>query len=162
MHPQNCSWTWRSILKLKKKANSHIDYIVGDEKNINLWYDKQHLLRSLVKRFSNRVIYDFRLCHMVKIDGTIGVKAGLGWVQILGSSWRLRGVLPFIQMEMKIWWNGMLHPQENLPPIRLGSFSNLKCRRLSGTISFGLNAISQNTLSFYGWPWEVDYTLKIN
>jgi hypothetical protein len=40
--PQNCSWNWRKILKLKPIARSLLCFKVGDGSKIFLWYDNWH------------------------------------------------------------------------------------------------------------------------
>jgi hypothetical protein len=40
--PQNCSWSWRKILKLRDIAKNLVKFEVGNGDNINLWLDSWH------------------------------------------------------------------------------------------------------------------------
>lgn len=68
---QICSWTWKSILKLRDKAKLYINYIVGGGKKISLWYDKWHPLSFIVDRYGKHIIYDFELGVMTKVEDII-------------------------------------------------------------------------------------------
>jgi len=42
--PQDCSWCWRSLLKLRNVVRNFISFEVGDGQNIHLWFDNWHPL----------------------------------------------------------------------------------------------------------------------
>jgi hypothetical protein len=58
--PQDCSWCWRSLLKLRNVVRNFISFEVGDGQNIHLWFDNWHPCGVLIERYGSRVVYDAR------------------------------------------------------------------------------------------------------
>jgi hypothetical protein len=56
--PQNSSWCWRKLLKLRAMARGFIKFEVDDEKNIHLWLDSWHPFGALFDKFGYQIIYD--------------------------------------------------------------------------------------------------------
>jgi len=56
--PQDCSWCWRRLLKLRNVARNFISFEVGDGQNIHLWFDNWHPCGVLIERYGFRVVYD--------------------------------------------------------------------------------------------------------
>jgi hypothetical protein len=66
--PQNCSWCWRKLLKMRNLARGFLKFEVGDGRNIHLWFDHWHPLRVLFDKFGYRVIYDSQSHLDAKVD----------------------------------------------------------------------------------------------
>jgi hypothetical protein len=58
--PQNCSWCWRMILKMRDVPKKFLRFMVGDGNNIHLWLDWWHPDGILFERYGYRVVYDTR------------------------------------------------------------------------------------------------------
>ncbi|XP_059454969.1 uncharacterized protein LOC132185181 [Corylus avellana] len=56
--PQNCSWSWRKILKLRDIAKRILKFEVGNEENIFLRLDSWHPSGILFEVFGHRAVYD--------------------------------------------------------------------------------------------------------
>uniref|UniRef100_A0A2N9J3H3 Reverse transcriptase domain-containing protein n=1 Tax=Fagus sylvatica TaxID=28930 RepID=A0A2N9J3H3_FAGSY len=56
--PQDCSWGWRKLLKLRADARSLLSFEVGDGKNIFLWHDCWHPNGTLYQKYGHRIVYD--------------------------------------------------------------------------------------------------------
>lgn len=56
--PQNCSYSWRKLLKLRGIAKQFLSFKVGDGQKIFLWYDVWHPEGCLFDRYGYRMIYD--------------------------------------------------------------------------------------------------------
>jgi hypothetical protein len=56
--PQNCSWSWRKLLKLRNIAKAFIRFEVGDGTKIHMWLDSWHPAGYLLDTYGHRVIYD--------------------------------------------------------------------------------------------------------
>jgi hypothetical protein len=56
--PQNCSWSWRKLLKLRNIAKQFISFKVGDGRKIFLWYAVWHPEGCLFDKYGYRIIYD--------------------------------------------------------------------------------------------------------
>jgi len=56
--PQNGSWCWRKLLKLRHLARGLIRFEVGTGENIHLWMDNWHPFGALVEKFGFRIVYD--------------------------------------------------------------------------------------------------------
>jgi hypothetical protein len=56
--PQDCSWCWRRLLKLRNVVRNFISFEVGDGQNIHLWFDNCHPCGILIERYGSRVVYD--------------------------------------------------------------------------------------------------------
>jgi hypothetical protein len=56
--PQNCSWSWRKLLKLRSIAKQFLSFKVGDGRKIFLWYDVWHPEGCLFDKYGYRMIYD--------------------------------------------------------------------------------------------------------
>ena len=66
--PQECTWSWRAILKLRDEVRKFIKFEVGDGKTILLWHDLWHPAGVLIQRFGSRVIYDVASNPKAKVD----------------------------------------------------------------------------------------------
>lgn len=56
--PQNCSWCWRKILKMRDVAKKFLRFMVGDGTTIYLWLDCWHLDGVLVEKHGYPVVYN--------------------------------------------------------------------------------------------------------
>jgi len=56
--PQNGSWSWKKLLKLRNVAKQFLSFKVGDGSKKNLWHDSWHPEGCLFDKFGYRVIYD--------------------------------------------------------------------------------------------------------
>ena len=56
--PQNYSWSWRKILKLRDKAKRFLRFEVGNREYIHLWLDSWHPFGVLLENYGYRVMYD--------------------------------------------------------------------------------------------------------
>jgi hypothetical protein len=56
--PQDCSWTWRKLLRIQNLARDFLKFEVGDGHGIHLWHEYWHPCGPLLESFSFRVIYD--------------------------------------------------------------------------------------------------------
>ncbi|XP_059434561.1 uncharacterized protein LOC132167566 [Corylus avellana] len=56
--PQNCSWCWRKLLRLRDTAMKFLRFEVGDGRNIHLWLDLWHPNGILLEKYGFRVVYD--------------------------------------------------------------------------------------------------------
>ena len=56
--PQNCSWAWGKILKLRSLAWPKMKYIIGDGMTTSLWFDNWHPHSPLADSYGERFIYD--------------------------------------------------------------------------------------------------------
>jgi hypothetical protein len=74
--PQNCSWSWRNILKLRGIAKRILKFEVGNGENIFLWFDFWHQDGILIEVFGHKAVYDAQ-CNL---------KAKLSYV-ILNGDW---------------------------------------------------------------------------
>jgi hypothetical protein len=54
--PQNASWSWKKILKLRNLAKPFLKHKVGDERNIFLWYDNWHSAGCLLDAYGYRAV----------------------------------------------------------------------------------------------------------
>jgi hypothetical protein len=55
--PQNCSWSWRKILKLRDIAKRFLRFEVGNGDNIHMWLDWWHPARILIEQYGFRTVY---------------------------------------------------------------------------------------------------------
>jgi hypothetical protein len=56
--PQNASWSWKKLLKLRSIAKPFIKHLVGDGSSIFLWFDNWHPVGCLFYVYGFRVMYD--------------------------------------------------------------------------------------------------------
>lgn len=56
--PQDSSWGWRNLVKLRTKARKFLSYVVGDGKSIFLWLDNWHPDGILYQVYGPRIVYD--------------------------------------------------------------------------------------------------------
>uniref|UniRef100_A0A2N9J1W3 Reverse transcriptase domain-containing protein n=1 Tax=Fagus sylvatica TaxID=28930 RepID=A0A2N9J1W3_FAGSY len=54
----DCTWGWRTLLKLKEDARLFLKYEVGDGRKIFLWHDHWHPDGILYLKYGHRVVYD--------------------------------------------------------------------------------------------------------
>ena len=69
--PQEFTWNWRAVLKLRDEARKFIRFEVGDGKTIFLWHDLWRPTRALVQRFGSHVIYDAASNPKAKMDSML-------------------------------------------------------------------------------------------
>ena len=69
--PQECTWSWRAILKLRDEVRKFIRFEVGDGKTIFLWHVLWHLVEVLIQRFGSCVIYDAASNPKTKVDSLL-------------------------------------------------------------------------------------------
>jgi hypothetical protein len=56
--PQDCSWSWRKLLKLRDIAKLFLKFEDGDGSNIHMWVDNWHPAGILSVQYGFRVVYD--------------------------------------------------------------------------------------------------------
>ena len=81
--PQEFTWNWRAVLKLRDEARKFIRFEVGDGKTIFLWHDLWHPAWVLVQRFGSHVIYDAVSNLEAKMDSMLKDKT---WIWRLARS----------------------------------------------------------------------------
>ncbi|XP_075663456.1 uncharacterized protein LOC142633065 [Castanea sativa] len=81
--PQERTWSWRAILKLRDEVRKFIRFEVGDGKSIFLWHDLWHPAGVLIQRFGSRVIYDVASNPEAKVDFVLNDKP---WIWRLARS----------------------------------------------------------------------------
>ncbi|XP_059433958.1 uncharacterized protein LOC132167079 [Corylus avellana] len=69
--PQNCSWSWRKILKLREIAKRILKFKVGNGENIFLWQDSWHPSGILIEVFGHRAVYDAHSSLEAKLSSVI-------------------------------------------------------------------------------------------
>ena len=69
--PQNSSWNWRKLLKIRGLARDFIKFEVGTRSQIHMWIDNWHPFGGLVDRFGYRVVYDFHSQLEAKLDSVL-------------------------------------------------------------------------------------------
>jgi hypothetical protein len=69
--PQNCSWSWRKILKMRGIAKRILKFEVGTRENIFLWFDCWHPDGILIDVFGHRAIYDAQSNLRAKLSSVI-------------------------------------------------------------------------------------------
>ena len=83
--PQEHTWSWRAILKLRDEVGKFIRFEVGDGKTIFFWHDLWHPAGVLIQRFGSHVIYDATSNPEAKVDFVLKDKT---WI------WRLASLMP--------------------------------------------------------------------
>lgn len=66
--PNNSSWCWRKLLKIRSLAWDFLRFDVGNGSNIHLWVDNWHPFGALFDSFGFRVIYDSNGRPDAKLD----------------------------------------------------------------------------------------------
>jgi len=66
--PENCSWAWGKILKLRSLAWSKMKYIIGDGMTTSLWFDNWHPYSLLADSYGERFIYDSGMEKNAKVN----------------------------------------------------------------------------------------------
>jgi hypothetical protein len=66
--PQNCSWAWGKILKLRSLAWPKMKYIIGDGMTTSLWFDNWHPHSPLADSYGERFIYDSGMAKNAKVN----------------------------------------------------------------------------------------------
>jgi hypothetical protein len=69
--PQNCSWCWRKLLKLRDIAKKFLRFEVGDGKNIHLWMDFWHPAGILLEKYGFRAVYDAQSSVEARLSSVI-------------------------------------------------------------------------------------------
>jgi hypothetical protein len=69
--PQNCSWCWRKLLKLRDIAKKFLRFEVGDGKNIHLWMDFWHPDGILLEKYGFRAVYDAQSSVEARLSSVI-------------------------------------------------------------------------------------------
>ncbi|XP_059435384.1 uncharacterized protein LOC132168417 [Corylus avellana] len=68
---QNCSWSWRKILKLRDIAKRFLKFEVGNGDNIHMWLDLWHPAGILIEQYGFRVVYDAQSNIEAKLSSVI-------------------------------------------------------------------------------------------
>ena len=69
--PQNSSWTWRKLLKLREYFKPHIKYTIGDGQDAFLWFDHWLPMGPIHPSMGDRVIYDSSLPRLARVAAII-------------------------------------------------------------------------------------------
>ncbi|XP_059440872.1 uncharacterized protein LOC132173392 [Corylus avellana] len=69
--PQNCSWSWRKILKLRSIAKRFLKFEVGHGDSIHMWLDLWHPAGVLIEQYGFRVVYDAQSNIEAKLSSVI-------------------------------------------------------------------------------------------
>jgi hypothetical protein len=76
--PENCSWAWGKILKLRSLAWPKMQYNIRDGMTTSLWFDNWHPHSLLVNSYGERFIYDSGMGNNTRVN-----------VLISNSEWRI-------------------------------------------------------------------------
>jgi hypothetical protein len=76
--PQNYSWSWRKILKLRDTINRFLKFEVGNGDNIHMWLDLLHPAGVLIEQYGFRVVYDAQSNIEAKLSSFICNEIGFG------------------------------------------------------------------------------------
>jgi len=66
--PENFSWAWGKILKLRSLAWPKMKYIIGDDMTTSLWFDNWHPHSPLADSYGERFIYDSGMEKNVRVN----------------------------------------------------------------------------------------------
>jgi hypothetical protein len=69
--PQDCSWNWKKLLRIRNRARGFLKFEVGDGHGIHLWHDDWHPCGPLLDGFDFRVIYDSQSSIDVKVASVL-------------------------------------------------------------------------------------------
>ncbi|KAM1264145.1 hypothetical protein ACFX2J_033983 [Malus domestica] len=84
--PQNCSWNWRKLLRLRDFVRLSFFHKIGDGRGTSIWYDNWHPLGPLVVNWGCHIIVDSRLS---KIALVCNIWNGSNWCWPNNSSHEL-------------------------------------------------------------------------
>ena len=65
--PQNYSWNWRKILKLREVFRPYVRHVIGDGEDTWLWFDYWLPPGPLQQLYGNRIIYDSGLSRQARV-----------------------------------------------------------------------------------------------
>lgn len=66
--PNDCSWPWRKLLKLRAITEPHIRSILGSGNNTHLWLDNWHPNGVLIQRYVEQIRCDSKLDRLIKVN----------------------------------------------------------------------------------------------
>uniref|UniRef100_A0A2N9EXA1 Reverse transcriptase zinc-binding domain-containing protein n=1 Tax=Fagus sylvatica TaxID=28930 RepID=A0A2N9EXA1_FAGSY len=69
--PQDCSWGWRKLLKLRSEARRLLSFVVGDGSNIFLWHDSWHPNGVLYQEYGHMIVYDAASSINAKVSSVL-------------------------------------------------------------------------------------------
>ncbi|GKV25846.1 hypothetical protein SLEP1_g35229 [Rubroshorea leprosula] len=69
--PNDASWSWRKILKLRSLAKYLVKHIVGTGDSIYLWYDFWHPNGPLIEVYGQKIVYDAAIPSQAKLSQVI-------------------------------------------------------------------------------------------
>lgn len=66
--PNDCSWSWRKLLKLRDKAEPIMKILLGNGNDTWLWLDNWHPCGVLLNTFGDWIRYDAGLDRLTKVN----------------------------------------------------------------------------------------------
>lgn len=76
--PNDCSWVWRKLLKLRSMMQPHLRYIIGDGKSTKFWYDNWHPMEPLNRKFTKKLLWSCGLNENAEVEQFIEKGTGNG------------------------------------------------------------------------------------
>jgi hypothetical protein len=96
--PENCSWAWGKILKLRSLALPKMQYIIGDGMTTSLWFDNWHPPSPLANSYGERFIYDSGMGNNARVN-----------MLISNSEWRIPSNPKMGQKDEIVWLDSPNH-----------------------------------------------------
>lgn len=59
--PNDCSWVWNKILKMRSLTQPLIKTIIGNGQGTSFWFDNWHPMGLLYQKFSEKLLKSFRI-----------------------------------------------------------------------------------------------------
>ena len=99
--PDDCSWVWRNILKLRNSAMPFISYTIGNGKNINFWLDPWWQGKCLANSAAMDIILEVNSHAKLKVHDLIS-----------SGAWSLTAFAN--HPTMSVWYSDFSFPNFNL------------------------------------------------
>jgi hypothetical protein len=69
--PNDCSWCWKKLLKLRNIAKQFLSFKMGNGSQIFFWHDKWHPTGYLLDCFGSRAVHDLGIPLDAKVSKII-------------------------------------------------------------------------------------------